>query len=143
MAHSSKSAKRAKMDLVHIDTVINLGLPHVADKIFKSLSIDDLKQCQKVSKTWMVLSEEILAEKILFQQWKGRLWEACKEGKTKIVKLLLDYGDDTDLNAEDWDRRTSFAWACSNSHEAVAQLLVNHPSFEVDKVLAYWNRRVR
>ena len=82
----------------------------------------------------VVLSEEILAEKTLFQQWKGRLWEACKEGKTKIVKLLLDYGDDTDLNAEDWDRRTSFAWACSNSHEAVAQLLVNHPSFEVNKV---------
>ena len=141
MAHSSKSVERAEMDPVHIDRVINLGLPHVAEKIFKSLGADDLKQCQKVSKTWMVLSEEILAKKILFQQWKqwkGHLLDACKKGKTKIVKLLLDNGDDTDLNAKDdgdyYNRRTPFAWACSNGHEAVAELLMNHPSFEVDKI---------
>ena len=105
----------------------------MAEKIFKSLSIDDLKQCQKVSKTWMVLSEEILAEKILFQRWKGQLLKACKEGKTNIVRILLDYGDVTDLNTAD-DRNcsmTPFTWACWNGHEAVAELLIDHPNFGV------------
>merc|ERR1711963_25238 len=117
MSHLSTSAERAKMDLIHIDTVINLGTPHLAEKIFKSLSDDDLIHCLSVSKTWMEF-----AEKILLPMWKGKLLKACKEGKAEIVKLLLDNGDDTELNTEekyDWLGRTPFAWACTNFHEAV------------------------
>ena len=124
------------MDLSHVDKIINSGIPHVAERIFNSLSVNDLKHCQKVSKTWMVLSEKILTEKILFQ-WKGKLLEACKKGEKDVVRILLENEDDIDLNAtdsRDWYFRTPFAWACTNSHEAVAELLMNHPSFEVDQV---------
>jgi len=134
------------MDLVHIDTIFNLGIPHVAEKIFKSLSVNDLNHCQQVSNTWMVLTKKILAEKILLQKWKGKLLEACQEGKTEIVRILLEYGDDTELNTRSvyslcnrkpgWRRSglTPFAMACKNGHEAVAELLVNHPYFDVDSV---------
>ena len=129
-----KSAKKAKMELLHIDTVINLGLPHIAEQIFKSLNEDDLIHCLKVSKTWMVLAEKVLTEKVLLGIWKGQLFDECTKGRIKVVKILLDYGDDTELNATDWVGRTPFARACEKSHEAVAALLVSHPSFEVNNV---------
>ena len=89
-------AKKAKMDFVHIDTIINVAIPHVAEDIFKNLSDNDLIQCRQVSKTW-----KVFAEKFLLPKWRGKLWEACREGKTEIVSLLLDNGDDTELNATD------------------------------------------
>ena len=132
MSQSSKSAKKAKMDLVHIDAIINSGMPHVAEEIFKSLSDDDLIQCLKVSKTW-----KGFAKKILLQKWRGQFFEACQAGKTEIVRLLLDNGDDTELNATNKNGWTPFILACNNRHQAVAELLVDHPGFEVDSVDRY------
>jgi len=117
------------MELVHIDAVINSGMPHIAEEIFKSLNDDDLIQCWKVSKTWKVFAEEILLPK-----WRGKLIEACRAGKTEIVRLLLDNGDDTELNATDKNGSTPFILACKNRHQDVAELLFDHPGFEVDKV---------
>ena len=68
------------MEIVHIDTIINLGIPHVGENIFASLEADDLIQCRKVLDTW-----KVLAAKILLVQWKGKLLEACQEGKTEIT----------------------------------------------------------
>ena len=127
MSQSSKFAKKAKMDLVHIDAIINSGLPHVAEEIFKSLSDDDLIQCLKVSKTW-----KGFAEKVLLQKWSGKLSEACCAGKTEILRLLLDNGDDTALNATDEKGWTPFSLACLYRHQGVAELLFDHPGFEVD-----------
>ena len=60
------------MDSVHIDAIINLGIPHVAEEIFVSFSDDDLIQCLKVSETW-----KGFAAKVLLQKWRGQLFKAC------------------------------------------------------------------
>ena len=144
MSSSSKYAKRAKMDLVCIDTVINMGIPHVAEQIFESLGVDDLLQCLKVSKTW-----KIIAEKILLQN-RGRLvdkfMEECQKGNAEIVEVLLTYLNDTELNATYDLRHSTFDFgysrymgrdtalfrACKYGDKTVAELLLNQPGIEVD-----------
>ena len=53
---------------INLDNVINLGMPHIGEQIFESLSTDELLQCAKVSQTWKVLAESVL---FMFN-WKGR-----------------------------------------------------------------------
>ena len=85
------------MEDVHIDEVINLGIPHVAEQIFESLETDDLIQYSKVSETW-----KILAGRIFLSKWKGTLLQACRDGKTEIVRVFLDNLEDMDkVNATD------------------------------------------
>ena len=82
-----------------ITEVINLGIPHVGEQIFSCLDTEDLIQCLEVSKTWT-----ILIEPVLLQRYKGKIkdkiFEACKDGKTAVVKILLANlkGRKTELN---------------------------------------------
>ena len=101
-ARTNKPCKTS--DVVHIDAIINLSMPHVAEQVFQCLSENDLIQCLKVSKTWKAFA--------LLQKCRGKLLEACKAGKTEIVRLLLNNGYDTKLNATHEDGMTPFAWAC-------------------------------
>ena len=112
-------AKKVETRRNDINRIINIGIPHIGEQIFKSLSENDLIHCLKVSNTW-----EVFSEKILLRKWKGKLLEACQAGKTEIVRILLDNGDDTELNATDEKGKTAFIWACENGHEAVASLLL-------------------
>ena len=68
-----------------MDKVINLGIPHVGELIFESFGTTELIQCALVSETWKVLTENVLVKR-----WKGRMFEACKNGETKVVELLLE-----------------------------------------------------
>ena len=80
-----------------LEHVINLGIPHVGEQIFESLNTDDLLQCTRVSKTW-----KILAENVLLKNWKGKMFRACKTGKTEIVELLLEHynSEESGLNVK-------------------------------------------
>ena len=71
-----------------MEKVINLGIPHVAEQIFESIETDGLIECLKVSETW-----KVLAENVLIKRWKGKIFEACKNGETKVVQLLLERCD--------------------------------------------------
>ena len=68
-----------------MDKVINLGIPHIAENIFESIDTPELFECALVSETW-----KILAENVLIKRWKGKIMEACKNGETKVVQLLLE-----------------------------------------------------
>ena len=61
-----------------MDKVINLGVPHVSEKIFESIDTPELFQCALVSETWREL-----AENVLVKRWQGKMLEACKNGETK------------------------------------------------------------
>ena len=63
-----------------MDKVINLGIPHISELIFESIDTPGLFQCALVSQTW-----KVLAENVLIKRWKGELFEACKNGETKVV----------------------------------------------------------
>ena len=101
--HRSKKFKEVQSDCTILE-VINLGIPHVGEQIFSSLDTDELIQCLEVSQPW-----KALAENVLLKRWKGRIIEACKEGKTVIVKILLANlpGRKTELNTRDVTSRGS------------------------------------
>ena len=69
-----------------MDKVINLVLPYVGEQVFESLETDTLVQCLEVSEAW-----KFLATNVLLKRWKSKLYEACKTGKSTIVKLLLEH----------------------------------------------------
>ena len=116
------------MEIVHIDTIINLGIPHVGENIFKSLETKDLIECLKVSETW-----KILAGNILLPRWKGKLLEACQEGQTEIVELLLDNLEDADeVTALDGRGKTALILACEHGHRDLVKLLLDHPRIDIN-----------
>ena len=99
-----------------MEKVINLGIPHVGEKIFESIETDELITYLMVSETWREL-----AENVLLKRWNGRFFEACSTGKTEIVKLLLERIDDIDLKKRDIIGRTAFMAACIHGHNDVVQ----------------------
>ena len=68
-----------------MENIINLGIPHVGELIFESIGTPGLVKCLEVSQTW-----KVLAENVLIKRWKGKMFEACKNGETKVVQLLLE-----------------------------------------------------
>ena len=101
-------------------------IPHVGEQIFESLDDEELVQCLLVSETW-----KVLAEKLLFARWKGKLFEACESGKAEIVKILLDClkSEDPDLNRlnqRNDKTRTPFMISCENGHKNVVRLLLDY-----------------
>ena len=108
-----------------MDKVINFGLPHIGEQVFQSLESDTLIQCLKVSEAW-----KVYAETVLLQRWKGKLGEACKDGKTEIVQILLNnlHEDNTELENPDGSGNTPFMLACTNGHKDVIKLLIEHCS---------------
>ena len=106
-----------------MDKVINFGMPHVGEQIFESIDTPGLFQFALVSETW-----KILAENVLIKRWKGKMFEACQNGETKIVQLLLERcsSEESGLNIKDNYGRTTLIIACQNGHKDVVQLLLDH-----------------
>ena len=106
-----------------MENIINLGIPHVGEQIFESLDTPELFNCLEVSETWREL-----AENVLIKRWKGKMFEACKSGETKIVQLLLECcnSEKSGLHSIDEYGYTAFMWACQNGHKDVVQLLLEN-----------------
>ena len=85
-----------------MDTIINIGIPHIGEQIFQSLGIVDLIRCKSVSETWKGLIENDLCKKVL-EKYKSDV-NAVFEHKdqavvTNIFKILLeDSGEDSNIN---------------------------------------------
>ena len=67
-----------------MENVINLGIPHVGEQIFESIDTPGLINFLEVSQPW-----KVLAENVLIKKWKGKMFEACQNGETKVVQELL------------------------------------------------------
>ena len=106
-----------------MENVVNLGMPHVSENIFQSIDTPGLINCLEVSQTW-----NELAGNVLIKRWKGKMFEACKSGETKIVQLLLERSnaEESGLNIKDRNGITPFMWACRNGHVDVVKLLLDH-----------------
>ena len=105
-----------------MDKVIDLGIPHVGELIFESIDTPGLIKCLEVSETW-----KVLAENVLIKRWKGKMFEACKSGETKVVQLLLERcnSEESGLNIKDEEGRTAFMWACYFGHKDIVILLLD------------------
>ena len=106
-----------------MDKVINHGMPHIGEQIFESIDTPGLIKCLEVSETWREL-----AENVLVKRWKGKMFEACKNGETKVVQLLLENctSEESGLNTRDELGATPFIASCYNGHKDVVKLLLDH-----------------
>ena len=68
-----------------MDKVLNSGIPHVGERIFKLLDNIDLVRCIAVSKYWKRLSENELMERRKFP-----FIEASKLGIIEALQILLE-----------------------------------------------------
>ena len=50
-----------------LNKIINRGMPHIGEHIFKSIDTPGLIKCLEVSQTWREL-----AENVLIKRWKGK-----------------------------------------------------------------------
>ena len=112
-----------------LNEVINLGMPHLGENIFESIDTPELFQCALVSETW-----KILAENVLIKRWKGKMFEACKNGETKVVQLLLEYcnSEESGLNIKDNNRFTALMVACKNGHIEIIKLFLDSSERNID-----------
>ena len=85
-------------------------------------------QCLLVSETW-----KELAENVLLKRWKGKMFEACENGKTKVVQLLLERcnSEESGLNTKRkdgviQDGVTTFMISCIKGHKDIVQLLLGY-----------------
>ena len=118
-----------------MEKVINLAIPHVGEHIFESLGTPELIKFLEVSTTW-----KVLAENVLLKKWKGKMFEACEMGNTKVVQLLLERCKSEDLQkfgnkrvaemlARGW---TPFMRACSYGSKDFIKVLLDHPQSNID-----------
>ena len=105
-----------------MEKIINSFIPQIGEQIFESVEDDSLVQCHEVSQTW-----KVLAEKVLLKRWKGKMFEACKAGKTQIVKLLLEHcnSEESGLSIKAKIGMTLFLIACNKVHSDVVKLLLD------------------
>ena len=106
-----------------MEKVINLGIPHVAEQIFESINTEGLFNFMEVSETW-----KVLAENVLLKRWKGKMFEACENGKTKVVRLLLECcnSEESGFNIKDEYGLTALQLACKYGHKDIVKLLLDH-----------------
>ena len=119
---NSKKSRNDTQNTLSLNEVINLGIPHVGELIFESFDTPGLINCLEVSQTWRELAENVLT-----QRWKGRMFEACKNGLTQIVQLLLECFncEENGLNIKDENGFTAFMVACNDGHKDVVKLLLD------------------
>ena len=110
------------LDIGHI---VNLSVPHIAEQIFENIDSLDLIQCAEVSGLWKVLAEKVLVKRLKSQMFV----DACENGKTEVVKTLLNYNH-VNLNERKvivQRDHTPFMIACRNGQRDVVQFLLNNP----------------
>ena len=79
-----------------MDKVINLGIPHVGELIFKNIDTPGLIKCMEVSQTWRELAGNVLIKRRNGKIYI-RIFEACEIGETKVAQLLMEDLDDDEL----------------------------------------------
>ena len=112
-----------------MEKIINLDIPHVGEHIFASINTPDLVKFLEVSEAW-----KALAENVLLKRWKGKMFEACEKGETKVVQLLLENltSEENGLNTKNEVGMTAFIIACAIGHKDVVKLLLDHSESNID-----------
>ena len=114
-----------------IDQVINLGIPHVAQKIFNHITTAKLVDLCQVSKSWrqLIVDEILMGTRIHFDVVsKKPLMFACIDGNVDLAEMLLNHpkSDEITVNARCFNGMTALMYACKLGHTKVVELLLNH-----------------
>ena len=112
-----------------MEKVINLGIPHIGEKIFENIDTPGLIECALVSETWETLAHNVLLKRTA-RTVNGRtaFMTACIYGHKNVVKLFLDHSVDKniDLNAKDSNGLTAFMLTCEIGFTSIMQLFLDY-----------------
>ena len=122
MASSAKRRKKSESEHVKMDQIINLGIPHIGEKIFESIDTKSLVRFLSVSNAW-----KELAGNVLFKRHRGQILVACKKEPSEVVKILIERSETEELNVkQQLDCLTPFMIACEfDRHDVVKSFLQN------------------
>ena len=115
---------------------VNKEIPQTDEKALENLTTDELFKVLEDAQTEVQKSVR-LAEKILLTRWKSKMFEACQNGRTKIVKMLLEHCncEESGWNVKDEFGRTPLMMACQNGHKDVVKLFLERSNpFEKSKL---------
>ena len=61
--YSALIEKPDTQNAVSLNAIINRGIPHIGELIFKSIDTRELLSCMEVSETWKELAENVLIKR--------------------------------------------------------------------------------
>ena len=117
----------ASSNLGQFDTLFNMSVPHILEKIFFPLDYDSFVMCQRVCKTWNSLHSsepyQTRSKTLLDKKNKNeeRLCQFSKDGNVNEVRNLLSFG--VNPNCQEADI-TPLHYAAWKGHKEVAKLLL-------------------
>ena len=118
-----------------MDKIINVGIPHIGEKIFSKLKISTLLELRFVSQTWKELAENVLSDKLKILGMPlnpADLFENHSDNDLiEVFRLLLELDDpktkNIDWNAREEDgTRTALIRACDMNNPPIVQLLLEY-----------------
>ena len=114
-----------------MNSIINIGLPHIAEQIFNQLSTESLFKCRQVSETWQRLVERILVERQVQLDTdhldRTVFISACRQKDAAVVQLLIQNAERHYINFDigDKDGVTGLMYTCLYGYKDVIKLLLN------------------
>ena len=133
MASSPKKRKISESEHVRIEQIINLGIPHIGEKIFESIDSETLIGFLSVSNAWKVLAGNVLYKR----RYKGQVFDACIEAPFAFVEILVERSDTEELNVKKRDPgdensiglgedQTPLMMACKHGRHDVVKVFLDY-----------------
>jgi len=144
----------------NMEKIINIGIPHIGEQIFKTLGTSGLVQLLSVSKTWKVLIEEVLFERYYssddgdpcfgfshnheyhkYHNPLSCLLMSNEDSRVQIKVVKIIFENTKNHKHINFIGREAFLAACRKGNTKVAKLLIeysNQKVFEFDENLPYF-----
>ena len=126
MASSPKKRKISESEHVKMDQIINLGIPHIGEKIFQSIDSETLIGFLSVSNAWKVLAGNVLFKR----RYKDQIFYACIDAPLAFVEILVERSETEELNEKKEDL-TPFMTACKNGRDKVVKVFLEYSERKV------------
>ena len=130
------------MDESHVEDPVRPGLknwkelfttcPHIAERIFKYLKVEDALKCREVYPKWEPVI--VNCKQLTARAKKIPLWRAAENGHLKTVEFLIGQGADVNSARQE---RTALMRAANEGHYDIARLLINCGA-DVDAKDSFW-----
>ena len=116
-----------------MDSIINLGIPHIGELIFENVNTPTLIKCLLVSETWKILARKVFIKRIKRlnrKTFEALFWQARKNGRKYVIQLLIE--THPNIHPRDANGLTAFMHLCVEGKKEIVQLLFGHLDPNID-----------
>ena len=123
--------ENSNWDQTSFDSLFNLNVPHILEKIFFILDYKSFTTCMTVSKTWNILfsttryQKQLKKKEIEKRRDEEKLFKAASRGKVEVVRrLIYDHMVDVNFIMKKKEHRTPMVQASYKGHKSVVKILL-------------------